>query len=91
MGFASWLRQARTDRDLSQDALAAKARALDAACHVQQTRVSEWERGESIPSWRQFVAVCRALDLDAGATGDGRQLWEREQVPPSTTSSPLEA
>lgn len=78
--FATWLREVRAKSGLTQDAIAAKARELDPECRVFQTRISEWERAQGIPSLRQFVALCSALDLPDVARAAGKGAWERAQV-----------
>jgi transcriptional regulator with XRE-family HTH domain len=91
MGFAGWLRATRMSRvpTVSQEALAVAAGALeggaDGAADVRrarfsQARLSEWERGATLPDLRQFVVLGLALGLTDDEAREGRRLWDAEQL-----------
>lgn len=79
MTFPQWLKAARGDR--SQQQVADLATATDAACRIYQSRLSEWELGDALPSLRQLVAICDGLGLDVAQRAAGRALWDAAQLP----------
>lgn len=57
----------RRDKGLSQADLAAKLRA--GGVDVTNQAVSKWENGNTLPNARQFLVLCRVLDIeDIGST-----------------------
>lgn len=88
MSFAGWLRATRTARapEISQKDLAAAAEELDAGtpegerARFAQSRVSQWERGASLPDLRQLTLLCLALQVTDEERTAGRTAWEAEQL-----------
>lgn len=92
MQFGAWLRATRLSRSpiVSQEALAAAARALDPVedpsrvrrnhAGYSQTRISLWETGDAIPGLRQFVVLCRALELGPDERAAGERAWRADQL-----------
>lgn len=58
--LATRIREARTERKFSQEALAR-------ACHVSLRTAHRWESGHAQPRYSDLLAIARALDLDADA------------------------
>ena len=70
--FAQKLAELRKDKNLSQKELAARLAAY--GVEVTNQAVSKWEKGLTQPSATQFLALCRALDVEniAAEFGLGR-------------------
>ncbi len=61
--LAAVLRRLRTDRGLSQEAVAHRA-------DISFTTLAKIELGQSAPAWRTVRAVARALGVTMGELGD---------------------
>ena len=61
--LAAVLRRLRTDRGLSQEAVAHRA-------DISFTTLAKIELGQSAPGWATVRAVARALDVTMGELGD---------------------
>lgn len=88
MNFGEWLRTIRLSREpaVSQESLAVGAASLDQEApkeeraQFSQARVSEWERGDRLPSLRQFACICLALEATRDERKAGKKLWEAAQL-----------
>ena len=56
--FAQRLKELRTENNISQNEFAEK-------CNVQQSCVSKWERGVTLPDAEMIVVICKALNVSA--------------------------
>ena len=56
--FAQRLKELRAENNISQNKLAEM-------CNVQQSCVSKWERGVTLPDAEMIVVVCQALHVSA--------------------------
>ena len=56
--FAQRLKELRAENNISQIKLAEM-------CNVQQSCVSKWERGVTLPDAEMIVVVCQALHVSA--------------------------
>jgi transcriptional regulator with XRE-family HTH domain len=61
--LAAVLRRLRTDRGLSQEAVAHRA-------DISFTTLAKIELGQSAPGWATVRAIARALDVTMGELGD---------------------
>ena len=80
MGFAEWLTTTRKGRAISQVALSMACVAHDQEEGFSQARISEWERGLSLPGFRQLVILEKALALAPSEVREGRDAWESAQA-----------
>jgi hypothetical protein len=53
---------------------------LDPDARIQQSRFSEWERGEGRPELRQLLVICAALGLSRAETARAREVWEAAEL-----------
>ena len=58
MKFAQRLKELRVENNISQNKLAE-------LCNVQQSCVSKWERGVTLPDAEMIVLICRKLHVSA--------------------------
>ena len=56
--FAERIKELRIENDISQVKLAE-------LCNVQQSCVSKWERGLTLPDAEMIVAICHAFHVSA--------------------------
>ena len=56
--FAERLREVRIENDINQTKLAE-------LCNVQQSCVSKWERGVTLPDVEMIVVLCQVLHVSA--------------------------
>lgn len=56
--FAERLKEIRSENNISQYELAE-------LCNVQQSCVSKWERGVTLPDAEMIVVICQALHVSA--------------------------
>ena len=56
--FAQRLKELRIENNISQNELAEM-------CNVQQSCISKWERGATLPDAEMIVVVCKALHVSA--------------------------
>ena len=56
--FAERLKEIRIENNISQHKLAE-------LCNVQQSCVSKWERGITLPDAEMIVVICQALNISA--------------------------
>ena len=56
--FAERLKEIRTENNISQHKFAA-------LCNVQQSCVSKWERGVTLPDAEMIVVICQVLHVSA--------------------------
>lgn len=75
MSLGQWLREKREAKGLSQREVAEKATEAGGP-HVYQTRVSDWELGNGLPTAPQLKALCEALGADLV---EARQKWTDTQ------------
>jgi transcriptional regulator with XRE-family HTH domain len=61
--LAAVLRRLRTDRALSQEAVAYRA-------DISFTTLAKIELGQSVPGWATVRAIARALEVTMGELGD---------------------
>lgn len=80
MDFSGWLRTRRVAHGSSQQALADACREVDQHCFIYQSRVTSWENGKELPSYRQFVILCLVMKLSKRAIRAGKRLWEQAQT-----------
>ena len=85
MSFSEWLKVTRLSTGRSQEKVAREARL--AGCALSQSRISEFERDITLPSFPQLVAMMRALELDDASRIRGRALWDEAQLQGTSRSA----